>query len=42
MLATNKAVMGRFRVRIGLAWGGWLATALMAAAVVAMIWSLFQ
>ena len=42
VLANNKVVMGRFRVRVGLAWGGWLATALMAAAVVAMIWSLFQ
>ena len=42
VLANNKVVMGRFRVRVGLAWGGWLATGLMAAAVVAMIWSLFQ
>jgi Mn2+/Fe2+ NRAMP family transporter len=40
VLATNSAVMGRFRVRVRLAWGGWAATGLMAAAVSAMLWSM--
>jgi NRAMP (natural resistance-associated macrophage protein)-like metal ion transporter len=39
VLVTNRAVMGRFRVRVGLIWGGWAATGLMAAAVAAMLWS---
>jgi hypothetical protein len=39
-IVTNKAVMGRFRARPALAWGGWTATALMGITVVALFWSL--
>jgi NRAMP (natural resistance-associated macrophage protein)-like metal ion transporter len=42
VLATNRAIMGRFRIRVSLAWGGWAATGLMAAAVAAMLWSLLS
>ena len=41
VLAINDKVMGRFRIRVGLVWGGWAATGLMGAAVAAMLWSLF-
>jgi hypothetical protein len=41
LLAGNAAVMGQFTTRLGLKAAGWLATAIMAAAVIAMMatWS---
>lgn len=40
LIVTNKTVLGRFRARPSLAWGGWGATALMAITVLALLWSL--
>ncbi len=40
VVATNKQVMSRFSVRASLAVCGWLTTALMGAAVIALLWSL--
>ena len=40
LIVTNEAAMGRFRARPLLAWGGWLATALMGVTAVALLWSL--
>jgi len=40
MLAvTNREIMGKYRARTSLVVLGWLGTALMAAAVLAMIWT---
>src|SRR5437899_5347954 len=40
LIVTNKNVMGRFAARPWLAYAGWVATALMGATAVALIWSL--
>jgi len=42
LIVTNEAAMGRFRARPLLAWGGWLATALMGVTAVALLWSLLR
>lgn len=42
IIATNQQVMGRFRIRSGVTWGGWAATGLMGTAVAAMLWSVLQ
>jgi Mn2+/Fe2+ NRAMP family transporter len=39
LIVTNEKAMGRFRARPLLAWGGWLATALMSGTAVALLWS---
>src|SRR5262249_36787306 len=42
LIVTNEAAMGGFRARPLLAWGGWLATALMGVTAVALLWSLLR
>jgi NRAMP (natural resistance-associated macrophage protein)-like metal ion transporter len=40
LMVTNKAVMGRFKARPWLAYGGWAGTGLMALTALALVWSL--
>jgi NRAMP (natural resistance-associated macrophage protein)-like metal ion transporter len=40
LIVTNRQVMGRFRARQSLAWGGWATTGLMGLTVLALLWSL--